>query len=87
LDDWLAQLAQIINITVNLAFIHRRPQVISDHRDRRAITQAVLILIRNSKETRNQCPFVQSPQPGEVGQFISAHSKGHLGGDRAVAGD
>jgi hypothetical protein len=76
-----------LNITLNLAFIHRRSQVNSDHRDRRTSAQIVIVLIRNSKGLSNQRPFLESLQPAEFGQSISVPLKKHLNGDHSLASD
>jgi hypothetical protein len=62
---------QILNIIVNLAFVHRRRHVTSDHTDQRPIAQPAIVFIRNSKGTTNQRPVGESPQLAAFGQFIS----------------
>jgi hypothetical protein len=58
-DQRLRQIGQILKITINLAFIHRR-----------TIAQTARVLIHKSKGTTNQRPFGQSPKPAELGQSI-----------------
>jgi hypothetical protein len=56
---------QILNITANLAFIHRLSRLNSDHRNRRAIAHMGIVLIRNLKGKINQCRVVE--------QAVSVH--------------
>jgi hypothetical protein len=74
-DYRLAQMDQILIIAVNLAVIHRRPQVNTNHGDRRTVAQTAVVLIRYLKWIINHRPFSEWFQPAEFGQSIFAPLK------------